>query len=430
MLIHGPAYHPFGRSDGGSPGKMSWMPTDLVAALADLRPVLTDVDSLVRAVASGRRRGTRPAHMRAELRPVDLRSGRHLQIVTTDGCSPLTRNHRPEDASAAVDSLLAEPFGNWHVETRDEVVQLRVTKKGHAQVHRGRPTRRGERSTAHDRPRRRLIDPDDPLFAALGADGDKRRQVEAFLRALEPALPRLRARARDRGQLRVVDLGCGNAYLTFAAHRWLTDRLPTGSGQGDHDREGSLGVRTVGVDLRRDAADRNTRMARRLGLDGTDFVADRIIDHDPGPVDLVMSLHACDTATDEALAVAVRSEAAVVLAAPCCHHDVQRQLAERTEVHIPEPYRALTRYGILRERFADVLTDTLRAELLRRLGYRVDVLEFVASRHTPRNTVIRAYRTGTPVTAERAVAYDTLTTEWGLTPALARLLADDIEQVR
>jgi SAM-dependent methyltransferase len=416
------------------------MPDDLATALTALRPLLLDTGLLVRAVAAGRRRSAVPAYQRAELRPVDLKAGRHLQVVTTDGHTPLTRNYLPDRAGTVVDDLLAEPFGNWHVETRDEVIQLRVTKKGRAQVHRSRPSRRAVIPTGHDRVRRHLLDPGDPLFDALGADADKRRQVEAFLRALAPAVPRLRDRVRDRdrdrdrdldrdragghggsgGELRVVDLGCGNAYLTFAAHRWLSG--PDGVG---------VPVRTVGVDVRPGTAERNAELAARLGMDGLTFTARTIAGTDGAGVDLALALHACDTATDDALAVAAHHRVPVVLAAPCCHHDLQRQLADRQRDgdHGPASGWPLLRHGILRERFADVLTDTLRAELLRLLGYRVEVIEFVDSRHTPRNTLLRAYRTDAPPDQDRVAGYRDLVTDWGVTPALARLLADDLAGV-
>jgi hypothetical protein len=136
--------------------------------------------------------------------------------------------------------------------------------------------------------------------------------------------------------------------------------------------------------------------------------------------DLVVALHACDTATDDALARAVRWRAPVILAAPCCHHDIQRQLALTDP---PEPYRLLTRHAILRERFADVLTDALRAAVLRIVGYRVEVIEFVDSVHTPRNALIRAVRTGAPPTPATVAAYRSLVQAWGVQPRLATLLA-------
>jgi SAM-dependent methyltransferase len=322
------------------------------------------------------------------------------------------------EASAFVDELLAEPFGSWHVETVDATVQLRVTKKGAAQVHRAAASRRAVEVRGHDRAKERLLDPGDPLFASLGADADKRRQVDAFLRQLKAGLADVPL-PTDR-PLRVVDLGCGNAYLTFAAHRWLS----VGGG-------GPRRVRTVGVDVRPDMVQRNTELAHELGMEGLAFEVGTIETSDPlsgEPPDVVLALHACDTATDEALARAARWEAPLVLAAPCCHHDVQRQLAEnRTHgERAPEPYGALVRHAILRERFADVLTDSLRALLLRMLGYRVDVVEFVDSRHTPRNAMIRAVRTGRAPAPEVLEEYRDLTSGWRLTPALERLLAEDV----
>ncbi len=388
------------------------MPQLLDDALADLRPLLLDPRQLVRAVGAGTRRTGRPSVVRVELRPVDLKSGRVLQVVTHDGRQATTRNTPYGAAAATVDALLAEPFGNWHVETLDVTMQLRVTKKGAAQVHRTAASRRDVQVRSHDRARQRLIPPDDPLFTVLGADADKRRQVDAFLRVLEPTLARL----PQDCPLRVVDLGCGNAYLTFAAHRFLLDRL------GD--------MRTVGVDVRPDMVERNAGLAARLDLPGLTFEAGAIESAEPFPADeppdLVLALHACDTATDDALARAVRWQAAVVLAAPCCHHDVQRQIAEGPGA--PRPYSAIARHPILRERFADVLTDTLRALVLRMVGYKVDVVEFVDSRHTPRNAMIRAVRTTTPAKAALVAEYRSLTSEWGVHPALARRL--DAEVVR
>jgi SAM-dependent methyltransferase len=387
----------------------------LEPALAEVRALLLD-DALVRAVASGRRHGRpAPEPERVELRPVDLAGGPHLHVSTRTGPAVRARNHRPgEDAAAAVDALLALPFGNWHVATAATTLQLRVTKRGAAQVHRaaaaGAPAPRG-----HDRAKEHLLAPDDPLFAVLGADADKRRQVDAFLRQLAPVAPT----AGGSAPLRVVDLGCGNAYLTFAAHRWLAERPG--------------GARTVGVELRPDLVARSTERAVRAGLQGLRFTAGTIADADPatelgGRPDVVLALHACDTATDDALARAVRWGAPVVLAAPCCHHDVQRQLTSG-DAAAPAPHGLLVRHAILRERFADVLTDALRASLLRLLGYRVDVVEFVDSAHTPRNALLRAVRTGAAPTAEQVAEHRALTAAWGVRPALADRLADELTPV-
>ncbi|MDQ1629615.1 MAG: hypothetical protein QOI54_3359 [Actinomycetota bacterium] len=384
------------------------MPQPLADALAALRPLLLDADGLVRAVAAGRRRGDRPAFARATLRPVDLKTGRRLQVVTEEAQGPRTRNEAYDgDAAAAVDALLAQPFGNWHVETTAETVQLRVTKKGEAQVHRAAAA--GTQHTGHDRTKPHLIDPGDPLFAALGAGASKRRQVDAFLHLLSDELDAA-ALPTDR-PLRVVDLGCGNAYLTFAAYRYLAQRRP---------------VEVLGLDLRAAARTRNNELAAELGwAEHLRFEEGRIVDTAAEAADVVLSLHACDTATDDALAQAVRWQAPVILASPCCHHDLQRQLKA---VPAPGPYGLLTRHPILRERFGDTLTDALRAALLRRVGYRAEVVQFVAAEYTPRNTMIKAVRrpgparTGTDADAD--ADYDALIAQWHVTPYLQTLLAD------
>ncbi|MGW4463112.1 class I SAM-dependent methyltransferase [Micromonospora sp. NPDC004704] len=378
------------------------MPEQLELALAEVRALLLD-PGLTRAVAAGRRRGQAPTLVRAELRPVALKAGPRLQIATFDGSRPYTRNVAPgPESDEAVDALLAEPFGNWHVETATATVQVRVTKKGDAQVHRAAADRTSVAPAGHDRAKEYLLDPGDPLFAAVGGSAAKRRQVDAFLRALAATLP-----AELTGPLRVVDLGCGNAYLTFAAYRYLTGR--------------GVDVELVGVDVREDQRQRNTELAEELGCaDRVRFVAGTILDAvvEPAP-DLVLALHACDTATDEALARAVGWGARWVLAAPCCHHDLARQLRARPA---PEPYDLLTREGILRERFADVLTDSLRAGLLRLHGYRVEVVEFVDSQHTPRNLLLRARRTGAEPTPEQRAEYRGLVSQWQVVPRLETLL--------
>ncbi|MDG4794094.1 SAM-dependent methyltransferase [Micromonospora sp. WMMD1082] len=385
------------------------MPEPLDSALAEVRSLLLG-PALTRAVAAGRRRGQRPSVLRAELRPVALKAGHRLQISTSDGARPYTRNVSPgPEADAAVAALLAEPFGNWHVETADTTLQLRVTKSGEAQVHRTTAARPAAAATAagHDRAKEYLLDPGDPIFAEIGGSAAKRRQVDAFLRALSATLPAGLAEEWGR-PLRVVDLGCGNAYLTFAAYRYLS-RL-------------GLDVELVGVDVRDDQRRRNSELAARLGwADRVRFVAGTIADTavEPAP-DLVLALHACDTATDEALARAVHWKARWVLAAPCCHHDIAGQLRSRPT---PAPYEMLTRQGILRERFADVLTDALRAGLLRLHGYRAEVVEFVDSAHTPRNLLIRARRTEADPTAAQRTEYRDLVAQWRITPRLETLLA-------
>jgi SAM-dependent methyltransferase len=399
------------------------MSEPLLTVLNRMRSHLLDPDTLVRAVASGRRKGQQPRWRRVELRYVDLKAGRHLQVTAYDAQQAHTSNHPVGDAARdAVDDLLDEPFGNWHVDTTSELHQLRVTKKGEALLHSKRRPEEVAADRGHDRDKQRLLPEDDPVLVALGISDEqgrvkpsrqaKYRQVEEFLRILDVAVRdaidhgHLR-RPTDDEPLRVVDLGCGNAYLTFAAHRYLT-----------HVR--GLPVAMTGVDVKEQSREHNSEVAAGLGV-GAAFVVGGIADVQlTQPPEVVLALHACDTATDEALARAVAWGAPLVLAAPCCHHDVAAQLRKAPT---PAPYQMLTRHGILRERFADTLTDALRAQLLRLQGYRVEVMQFVESQHTPRNTLLRATLTGAPVTGGGVrKEYDDLVATWAVVPRLAELL--------
>jgi SAM-dependent methyltransferase len=399
------------------------MAEPLLRVLARMRALILDDQVLVRAVASGRQRGQQGKWKRVEFRYVDLKAGRHLQVTAYDETQAHTSNHAAGDeARDAVDALLDEPFANWHVETTTEQHQVRVTKKLEAMVHTTERSTAVEVERAHDKAKERLLPEDDPVLVALGissADGRikpsrqaKYRQVEEFLRLLDASL----TEALDKGNLRrptpeeplrIVDLGCGNAYLTFAAQRFLT------SVRG-------LPVHLTGVDVKQQSGDHNSAVAAELGIDAS-FVVGSIAEASlPEPPEVVLALHACDTATDEALARAVEWEAPLVLAAPCCHHDIAAQLRRNPT---PTPYSLLTRHGILRERFADTLTDALRASILRLVGYRVDVVEFVESEHTPRNTLLRAVRTGGRVKGGGVrKEYDDLVAAWAVQPKLAELV--------
>jgi SAM-dependent methyltransferase len=395
-----------------------------------MRGLLLDEATLVRAVASGRQKGRAPRWRRVEMRYVDLRAGRRLQVTAYDETQAHTSNHEPGSAAAqAVDDLLDEPFGNWHVETTTQTHQLRVTRKLEAMVHTaareaGEQPQSWSPEREHDRHKVRLLPEDDPVLSALGLVDEhgrikpsrqaKYRQVEEFLRDLAPVVDAAVASGRvhrptEERPLQVVDLGCGNAYLTFAAHRFLT-----------HVR--GLPVHTTGVDVKAQSREHNSALSASLGLEDqmtflTSDIGNAELERRP---DVVLALHACDTATDDALARAVGWEAPVVLAAPCCHHDVAAQLRRAPT---PAPYSLLTRNGILRERFADTLTDAMRAAVLRMVGYRVDVIDFVDSKHTPRNTLLRAVRTGASA-GDVGAELRELTESLSVHPRLAELLRD------
>lgn len=368
-----------------------------------------DTERFVSASVTGARRGTDPPGGRLTLRPVDLRAGRFVQCTRVEGPSTDVENVTPDEAASLVLDLLAAGAANVVVRTLDGDLQLRHSKRGTPHLVRHRPT--ADRiDTSHDRRKTRRIEPGAPVLTALGMADEqgriipsaqaKYRQVERFVELLDHTV------GRPTGPLRAVDLGCGSGALTIAAH--------------DHLRRVAPGSTMLGIDTKDELMERLSAIVAGLGWDDIEFRTAPIDAADLGePVDLVLALHACDTATDDALARAVRAGARFILAAPCCQHDLQTQLDRH---QVPDGFEALVRDGIVTERLGDLLTDALRAEILRGHGYRTDVVEFVATEHTPKNLLIRAVRD--PSAARRAgaaaVAARRLAERWQVAPALAR----------
>ena len=370
-------------------------------------------DGFVDAVIRGTRPGMTPPWQRVRIRPVAIAAGRRQQFEHFDGRRTEVVNHEPEAAVDALVALFDAGMRTAVLRRTDGDWQVTISKRGRVQSVRHAPTADAV-STDHDRPRHHLLAEDAPFLVAVGiatADGRvkptaraKFRQVEQFLEILDAAVPTDRS-----GRLEVVDLGCGAGVLTLAAHQHLVGR--------------GLEVRTVGVDLKGDLVARLNRSVADLGWTGIEFVHGSIdgwapeAGHSP---DLVIALHACDTATDDALAAAIGWESDIVLVAPCCQHDLQAQIDASAP---PTGFEGLVRHGIVRERLGDLLTDTLRADICAAEGYRTDVIEFVGGEHTARNLMIRALRTGRR-DADAARRVDETSRLWSVEPALRRRLAD------
>ncbi|CAB4729007.1 unannotated protein [freshwater metagenome] len=371
---------------------------------------------------SGRRRNFELAIERIDIKPVLIKGAILLQIMENDGVRTTTKN--ADLSREQILALLNTGFANFLVESRDGSISLRITKKGEAQVH----YEKGEfvQNLEHDRKKNRLLEPSDPFLIEVGISDskgvvkpsrqDKFKQVEEFLRLLAPTVDSAISAGQlpaptESKPLNIVDLGCGHAYLTFAAHQYLrsTDRP----------------VHVIGIDIREESRARNEKIAMALGIsESIEFRAQEIAATTKTNVDVAIALHACDTATDDALAWAVKNGAGLILAAPCCHHDIQRQMDA-----IPEPWSMVTKQGILKERLGDILTDAIRCQILRLLGYRVEAIEFIGGEHTPRNLMIRAVKTG--VAAQRADIdrYVLLIEQWQLSPYLATVLKAELSLV-
>ena len=365
---------------------------------------IIEVDSLKRAIISGRRKSYNPKYERIDIRPVKIKEQILLQFVFHDGKQDLTKNFLPSELDIA--TILDEGYANILIERVDETLTIRITKQGALQIHRAKANVIKIVVRDHDRKKERALDISDEVFKALGIasssgeliprQADKYRQVDDFLKIIDSPLDQLAEK-----EISVVDLGCGNAYLTFAVHRYLS-------------LKGKV-VRVVGVDNKPESRARNTSIAKELGVSNQiEFIASDIAKYPVKKTTLVIALHACDTATDDALAWAVKSEAKVILVSPCCHHDLNKRIKPAGKEWEP-----IFRNGIVKERFADLITDSLRAELLRINGYKADIVEFVSIDHTPRNLMIRATFTG--IAADRR-NYESLCEQWSINPYLATLL--------
>jgi SAM-dependent methyltransferase len=362
---------------------------------------------------------------RISLRPVRLKGESFFQAEMTDDGKSQVRNLAEKAARKGLEEILNQPGKrDLHLVTSDGDLHLRVTKKGRPLISRGRPKGAGEKKEAplpeeigtHDRVKKHPLSEFDAstLLRVLGLAADdgkikpsmrgKYDQVNALLRAVEPLLPET-----PPAIYRVVDCGCGKAYLTLALHQWLTLA------------KGWPRVIILGIDKNPSVVASATEMASALGI-GQDvtFLASNIDEAEIADrPNLVMSLHACDTATDDALIMAVERKADAILCVPCCQHELHHALVGG------EAMRAVLRHGILRERLADLLTDTFRAQVLRICGYRTRVMEFVSADATGRNILIRAERGLRPGLGEAIAEYRSLCEFWGVKPYIGRLLPEE-----
>ncbi|MBQ7666553.1 MAG: SAM-dependent methyltransferase [Kiritimatiellae bacterium] len=351
------------------------------------------------------------------LRPVEIGGEPMWQIVRGGDAANRSRGQAKkllwELANSA--NILAEA----HASASDgTALHFRTTRKGHVLLQRVRATAAKAASSAHDRDKDHALKRFDSsrLLVALGLagpDGEvkpsmqgKYRQVNQFIAHVEAALDELPPRKDETAPLNVVDCGCGKAYLSFAAKAYL-------------EAVRGVKVELSGVDLKESVIAACRRTAEVLGCAGTAaFHACDIAAFKPETrPDVVLSLHACDTATDEAIAFGVERGARAIICAPCCQHELQKTLDPKLS-----PHQALLRNGILRERFADILTDAFRAQILRVMGYRATVAEFVDAEATARNVVIRAVRVSRPGTGTAVADYWDLARAWRVTPWLATRL--------
>lgn len=370
-------------------------------------------ENMLRMTISGRRHGELAD--KVKIRPVKLKEQLYFQTSVSDGKKEFHKNYEKAELLEQLDHWLRKDYRQLQMDTTTQSVQALVSKKGKTTVKQKiARDMRSARVLDHNRKKRYLLEEGTPIpflvdLGVMTAEGaivrsryDKFRQINRYLEFVEDILPEL---DKDR-ELTLIDFGCGKSYLTFALYYYLTVKK-------------QYRIRMIGLDLKKDVMEHCQELAEKYGYDRLTFLTGDIADYDGVElVDMVVSLYACDTATDYALEKALQWNAKVIFAVPCCHHELNRQM-HSTEMN------PVLKYGLIQERMAALMTDAFRADVLELEGYQVQVLEFIDMEHTPKNILIRAVKQNTPLPFEKKEKLlDSLQTcmgIWNVNPLFYRL---------
>ncbi len=352
---------------------MSSLTESLATALRD--------DTFLRLTLSQPIQPIKGASPKVTVRPILLRDETRYQWTSRIGSQEHHENLSNDEFQQRVSKVFCVSFADAHLFTTGEDLTFKQHRSGQVRFKKSKPSLKPTTDLSHNREKQYLIPAGIPCpflieIGVMLPNGQVRaamyhkfRQINRYLEFVNDLVPHLPA----EGTLNVVDFGCGKSYLTFALHHLLT-RI--------HRRD----VAIAGLDLKEDVIANCTKIAQILGCIGLTFEVGRIESYQPqGHVHLAVSLHACDTATDDALAGAIKWQCEAILAVPCCQHELNNILE-------PTVLPGLTEYGLFRERFAAMATDALRAKFLDSRGYKTQVLEFIDMEHTPKNVLLRAIR--------------------------------------
>lgn len=360
----------------------------------------------MRITGDGRAHGYR--YKKITIRPVVIKSVPLFQISYWDGKKDIAQNYEQDRAFHLLGILLRSKITSFVIQKTDTLVQYEVRD---GQIIERTHKKSAQKSVSHDKVVTEKIPLNTPFLHVIGLtteDGrvvsdkkDKWKQVTEFIKQVETTCDI----TKFNTPVTVVDFGCGNAYLTFCLYFFLKEVL-------------KLDVTVLGIDQNEELIYENNRHARDCGFEGISFQSGPIKGFEQSGLDIAVALHACDTATDDALISAVNSNATYIFVSPCCHHHLQakKEVARSEEI---------SRFPILRERLTDIVTDTARALAVGARGYTVDLFEFVPDIHTPRNVLIRAIKTNNEVTRS---FYDEFTKKWNITPYITQLLPDRIDK--
>ena len=397
----------------GALGRNQPLPSTHAPRLAKVEPVDSFIALLEQALTTGSftrlvLAKPRPAAgdlVRVSVRQVALKGEACLALVHTHKTRDITKNLPLAEGVAAVRGLMADTFLQAHFFSADEEAQLMISKKGKQTLLRGKAGHEAgtapQAGDAHDRAKHRFVDLNQPFLVALGVTNEqhqlvpamarKWKQINKFIEVLDHALASTTLKAAPK--IDVLDFGSGKGYLTFAMHDHLRHTL-------------GLPANVTGVELREDMVALCNAAAQRVGAaagigagvgagigaggGGLHFEHGDVRSHALQPVDIMIALHACDTATDHAIHTGVRAGAAIIMCSPCCHKELRPQLLS------PHPMRPILKHGVHLGQQAEMLTDGLRALMLDACGYDTQVFEFIALEHTNKNKMILAVKRAKP----------------------------------
>ena len=375
---------------------------------------------LVRILISNARSTDTPGKL--QVRPVPVKGEIQYQVTSIQGTKAIHANYEKEALISYLTEQMERNFRQMQLEGRNVQGRVLVSKKGKMDIKAREIKGKGKEDFApmlsHNRTKKYLLKEGVPVpwlidlgvmtpeWKIKNSRYDKFKQLNRYLEFIQDILPKL-PKGRE---IRIIDFGCGKSYLTFAMYYYLRELK-------------HYDIRVTGLDLKADVIEKCQRLADQYGYDRLKFQQGDIASYEGADqVDMVVTLHACDTATDFALAKAVKWGASVILSVPCCQHELNRQVENETLAPILE-------YGILKERFAALLTDGLRAQMLKSAGYDTQILEFISMEHTPKNLLIRAVKNeNRKEDIKQRMAWENCMQAFHAEPTLKRLLFEDIHR--
>jgi hypothetical protein len=311
-------------------------------------------------------------------RPVVIAGNKMITFTYRHPTNDITKNHPPQEVPGIVGSLLAESFLQANLFSTEKDVQLMISKKGQATLKSMKPSTPILEVFSHDRIKQRLIDPKgkkyltglgitNKEFQVIPTMNSKFRQINKFIEIISSVLPE----TPPQNEFSVVDMGSGKGYLTFALYDYLVNTL-------------KYSAKITGIEHRDDLVKKCNRIAEASSFDGLNFEKSNIVDYKLPATEMLIALHACDTATDDAIFKGISAKAKYIIVAPCCHKQVRKSMQPGPEL------QPLLKHGIYLERQAELLTDGIRGLILEKHGYKIKSLEFISTEHTPKNVMIIA----------------------------------------